>query len=61
VNTPAQQVVAIETVLVVEDEAMIRASIAEYLRDCGYRVLEAATAKATAKEAMVVHRDRDAL
>jgi CheY-like chemotaxis protein len=57
VNTPAQQVVAIETVLVVEDEAMIRASIAEYLRDCGYRVLEAATAK----EAMVVHRDRDAL
>ena len=56
-NTAAQQVVAIETVLVVEGEAMRRASIAEYLRDCGYRVLEAATAK----EAMVVHRDRDAL
>jgi CheY-like chemotaxis protein len=32
------------TVLVVEDEAMVRMPIAEYLRDCGYNVLEAADA-----------------
>ena len=32
------------TVLVVEDELMVRMPIAEYLRDCGYNVLEAADA-----------------
>lgn len=31
------------TVLVVEDEIITRMAIAEYLRDCGYKVLEAAT------------------
>jgi DNA-binding NtrC family response regulator len=30
-----------ETVLVLEHEVLIRASLAEYLRSCGYRVLEA--------------------
>lgn len=31
------------TVLVAEDEVLIRLAVAEYLRDCGYRVLEAAS------------------
>jgi len=33
-----------QTVLVVEDEVLIRLVIAEYLRECGYRVHEAANA-----------------
>lgn len=33
-----------ETILVVEDEVLIRLVIAEYLRDCGYRVIEAVDA-----------------
>ncbi len=39
-----------QTVLVVEDEVLIRLVIAEYLRECGYRVHEAASAD----EALVV-------
>jgi len=31
------------TVLVVEDEVLIRLAVADYLRTCGYRVLEAST------------------
>ena len=31
------------TVLVVEDEVLIRLAVADYLRACGYRVLEAST------------------
>lgn len=38
--TPA----TLETVLVVEDEVLIRMAISGYLRDCGYRVFEAASA-----------------
>jgi CheY-like chemotaxis protein len=34
-----------ETILFVEDEALVRMDMAEFLRDCGYRVHEAATAK----------------
>jgi CheY-like chemotaxis protein len=33
-----------ETVLVVEDEVLIRTAIAEYLRHCGFRVVEASSA-----------------
>ena len=32
------------TILVVEDALLIRLAISDYLRDCGYRVLEAANA-----------------
>ncbi len=39
-----------ETILVVEDEVLVRLVISEYLRDCGYRVIEAANAD----EALVV-------
>jgi CheY-like chemotaxis protein len=35
---------SVETILVVEGEVLIRMPISEYLRDCGYRVLEAANA-----------------
>jgi CheY-like chemotaxis protein len=34
---------SIQTILVVEDEVLIRLPLAEYLRDCGYRVFEASS------------------
>jgi len=40
----------LQTVLVVEDEVLVRMVICEYLRDCGFRVIEAATGE----EAIVV-------
>ena len=33
-----------ETVLFVEDEALVRMDLAQYLRECGYQVHEAANA-----------------
>lgn len=33
------------TILVVEDDILVRLDIAEYLRECGYRVLEAGDAR----------------
>jgi DNA-binding NtrC family response regulator len=33
-----------ETILVVEDDVLVRMPISQYLRDCGYRVLEAVSA-----------------
>ena len=33
-----------ETILFVEDEALVRMDMAEFLRECGYRVHEAASA-----------------
>lgn len=50
-NTQASS--ANETVLVVEDEVLLRLVVAEYLRDCGYRVIEAANAD----EAVLVLKD----
>jgi DNA-binding NtrC family response regulator len=46
VNAPADAIKpsVTDTVLVIDDEVLIRISIAQYLRDCGYRVLEAANA-----------------
>ena len=41
-----------DTILVVEDEVLIRLVIAQYLRDCGYRVIEAVHAD----EALLVLR-----
>jgi len=35
----------LQTVLVVEDEVLIRLVVAEYLRECGYRVHEAVSAE----------------
>lgn len=46
----APQPTPAHTILLVEDEVLVRLVIAEHLRDCGYRVLEAATAS----EAMAV-------
>jgi CheY-like chemotaxis protein len=43
----------LETILVVEDEILVRTAIAEYLRHCGYRVVEAASAD----EAMAVLKE----
>ena len=34
-----------ETILFVEDETLVRMDMAEFLRECGYRVHEAATAE----------------
>ncbi len=33
------------TVMVVEDDVLVRLALADYLRDCGYRVLEVETAE----------------
>jgi DNA-binding NtrC family response regulator len=50
-----KQTEAQETILVVEDDVLIRMPIAQYLRDCGYKVIEAVSAD----EAMAVllHRE----
>lgn len=44
-----------ETILVVEDDVLIRMPIAQYLRDCGYRVIEAVNADEAVT--VLLHRD----
>lgn len=44
-----------DTVLIVEQEVLVRNAIAEYLRHCGYRVLEAMSAQ----EAVTVMENKD--
>ena len=44
-----------ETILVAEDEVLIRMTVSEYLRHCGYRVLEAANSD----EALVILQKED--
>lgn len=44
VRAQDQSALSPATILVVEDEWLVRLPIAEYLRDCGYRVLEASDA-----------------
>jgi DNA-binding NtrC family response regulator len=46
-----------ETVLVVDDEVLVRMVIAAYLRDCGYRVIEAASAE---EARLVIEQDEEA-
>ena len=50
-----------ETVLVVDDEILIRLVIAEYLRDCGYKVIEAANAQEALLVLQQTERDVDVL
>jgi DNA-binding NtrC family response regulator len=44
-----------ETILVVEDDILIRMPVAQYLRECGYKVIEAVNAD----EAMLVLSHRE--
>jgi DNA-binding NtrC family response regulator len=46
-----------ETILVVEDDVLVRMPIAQYLRDCGYKVIEAVSAD----EAMAVLLDQETI
>jgi DNA-binding NtrC family response regulator len=46
-----------ETILVVEDDVLIRMPITQYLRDCGYKVIEAVNAN----EAMAVLSHRETI
>lgn len=48
-------VTEIQTLLVVEDEILIRFQICDYLRECGFRVIEAASAD----EALIVLQEPD--
>jgi response regulator RpfG family c-di-GMP phosphodiesterase len=40
---PNSKPAAIKTVLVLDGDALVRMPVVQYLRDCGYRVVEAAT------------------
>jgi DNA-binding NtrC family response regulator len=49
-SPPSNATASSQTILVVDDEVLIRLELADYLRACGYRVLEASSAE----EAMAV-------
>jgi CheY-like chemotaxis protein len=49
-SSPSNAATSSQTILVVDDEVLIRLELADYLRACGYRVLEASSAE----EAMAV-------
>lgn len=40
---------AIESIMVVEPDVLVRMTVAEYLRECGYRVVEAITGEEAVK------------
>ncbi|HTO82627.1 MAG TPA: response regulator [Methylomirabilota bacterium] len=54
-NDPTPSPATAPSVLVVEDEVLVRTNVAEYLRACGYRVLEANDAD----EAILILRNVD--
>jgi DNA-binding NtrC family response regulator len=43
-QTPTETSARPQSVLIVEDEPLVRASLSDYLQQCGFRVLEASTA-----------------
>jgi len=55
-STPArrERLTSVETVLVVDTDALRRMPLCQYLRDCGYRVFEAASADEAVKPNMQV-------
>lgn len=52
-SNPAQQ-----TILVVDDEILVRMVVADYLRECGYKVIEAASAD---EALLILHRTEIAI
>jgi CheY-like chemotaxis protein len=44
----------LKTILVLDGDALVRMPVVQYLRDCGYRVVEAATTE----EAIAITEDR---
>ena len=54
-HAPPTSATIAETVLVIEDDVVIRLVIAQYLRECGYKVIEAASAD----EAILVLKESD--
>lgn len=49
------QSLRLETILVVENDVLVRAPLTQYLRDCGYKVIEAASADEAMK--VLLHQE----
>jgi CheY-like chemotaxis protein len=43
-NTTVSAQAPVSTILIVDDEVLVRMTICQYLRECGYKVVEAASA-----------------